>query len=62
MEKMMTYSQKSYIEDLAAQAGKADPEYFINEHFGFSRSMNATKKVTMSQASQLINELIEEIG
>lgn len=61
MEKMMTTSQRSYIEDLAKQAGKTDPDYYIHERLGLSRSANPQKKVTMRQASDIIDELLEEV-
>ena len=60
MEKMMTNNQRSYIEDLAGQAGKKDPGYYIHERCGLSRSMNPQKRVTMKQASELIEELLAE--
>ena len=61
MSKMMTNSQRRYIEDLAEQAGKNDPGYYVHERLGISRSMNPQKKITMSEASRLIDELLAEL-
>ena len=61
MEKMMTSSQRSYIEDLAGQTRKNDPDYYIHERMGISRSMNPQKKVTRQQASDVIDELLAEV-
>ena len=61
MEKMMTGKQRSYIESLAAQAGKEDHGYYIHERCGISRSMNPQKKITMQQASVVIDELLADL-
>jgi len=62
MTKPATYKQISYIADLARELGKEDPEYFCNEFFGKDRSANMTKKITMQQASELIDALKQEIN
>ena len=62
MSKPATYKQVAYIADLAADAGKEDPRYYCNEYFGKDRSCNMTKKITMEQASALIDELLAEIA
>ena len=59
--KMMTQNQKEYIIDLATQAGKDDPEYYIHEALGHSRAENVNKKVTHQQAMEIIAALCEEL-
>lgn len=59
--KMMTQKQQEYIIDLATQAGKDDPEYYIHEVLGLPLSVNVTKKVTHQQAFEIISALCEEL-
>jgi hypothetical protein len=59
--KMMTQNQREYIIDLATQAGKDDPEYYIHEALGYSRTENVAKKVTHQQAMEIIAALCEEL-
>jgi hypothetical protein len=59
--KMMTQNQKEYIIDLATQAGKDDPEFYIHEVLGHSRTESVTQKVTHQQAMEIIAALCEEL-
>ena len=59
--KMITHKQNEYIIDLATQAGKDDPEYYVHEVLGLPRSANLTKNVTHQQASEIISALCEEL-
>jgi hypothetical protein len=59
--KMITHNQIEYIIDLATQAGKDDPDYYVHEVLGISRSESLTKKVTHQQASEIIAALCEEL-
>ena len=59
--KMMTHNQIEYIIDLATQAGKDDPENYVHEVLGLSRSESLTRRVTHQQASEIIAALCEEL-
>lgn len=51
-----THAQIDFLRELGKEVH--GDEYWINEHFGLSHSVNLTKKITKQQASEAIDGLL----